>query len=142
MVQMKKALCILHKSMQGQDKTANWKSVELHERLERILHYRVVRHWNKLAKRSTGHPIPGSVQGQVGQGFEQPHCVEGIFKAPSNPNHSTIPQYSEGFEMTISSMEHKEHNLSIVTDTVWQTGLVREVTASFVWTYETTQSFG
>ena len=38
---------------------------------------RVVRHWNRLP-RSCGCPIPGSVQGQVGRGFEQPGLVEGV----------------------------------------------------------------
>ncbi|KAK4816011.1 hypothetical protein QYF61_011001, partial [Mycteria americana] len=41
---------------------------------------RVVRHWNSLpvAQRSCGCPIPGSVQGQAGWGFEQLGLVEGI----------------------------------------------------------------
>lgn len=40
-------------------------------------------------------PIPGGVQGQLGQGLDQPGIVEGgfelgIFKIPSNPYHSGI----------------------------------------------------
>ncbi|KAK4808877.1 hypothetical protein QYF61_007992 [Mycteria americana] len=38
---------------------------------------RVVKHWNRLPK-ATGCPIPGSVQGQAGWGFEQPGLVEGV----------------------------------------------------------------
>lgn len=41
------------------------------------------------------YPIPGSVQGWIGWGFEQPDLVEGVpahvkFNAPSNTNHSMI----------------------------------------------------
>jgi len=39
---------------------------------------RVVRHWNRFAQRSCGCPLPGSVQGQVGWGFEHPGLVEGV----------------------------------------------------------------
>jgi len=35
----------------------------------------------QVAQRSCGCPLPGSVQGQVGQGFEQPGLEEG---APSH----------------------------------------------------------
>lgn len=35
---------------------------------------RVVKHW--VAQRGCGCPIPGSVQGQVGRGLEQPDVVE------------------------------------------------------------------
>ena len=57
---------------------------------------------DQVAQRSCGCPLPGSVQGPVGQGFEQPGLVEGvpargrgdwnwmIFKVSSNPNHSVI----------------------------------------------------
>jgi len=39
---------------------------------------RVVRHWNKAAQRSCNCPLPGSVQGQVGWGFELPGLVKGV----------------------------------------------------------------
>ena len=32
----------------------------------------------QVAERSCGCPLPGSVQGQVGRGFEQPGLVEGV----------------------------------------------------------------
>jgi len=32
----------------------------------------------QVAQRSCGCPLPGSVQGQVGWGFEQPGLVEGL----------------------------------------------------------------
>ena len=32
----------------------------------------------QVAQRSCGCPLPGSVQGQVGGGFEQPGLVEGV----------------------------------------------------------------
>ena len=32
----------------------------------------------QVAQRSCGCPLPGSVQGQVGRGFEQPDLVEGV----------------------------------------------------------------
>ena len=32
----------------------------------------------QVAQRSCGCPIPGSVQGQVGWGFEEPGLVEGV----------------------------------------------------------------
>ena len=54
----------------------------------------------QAAQRSCGCPIPGSAQGQLGWGLEQPGLVEGvlpmaggletILKVPSNPNHSVI----------------------------------------------------
>jgi len=34
---------------------------------------RVVKHWNQ---RGSGGPIPGNIQGQVGQGSEQPGLAE------------------------------------------------------------------
>ena len=54
----------------------------------------------QAAQRSCGCPLPGSAQGQVGQGWEHPGLVEGgpahgrgvgmrcPLKVPSNPNHS------------------------------------------------------
>jgi len=65
---------------------------------------REVTHWNRLARElvSCGCPLTGSVQGQVGQGFEQPDLVESIlahgsggwnqmvFKVPLNTNHPMI----------------------------------------------------
>ena len=56
----------------------------------------------QVAQRSCGWPLPGSVQGQVGRGFEQPGLVEDVsgdgrrvgtrlsLKVTSNPNHSMI----------------------------------------------------
>jgi len=38
---------------------------------------RVARH-EQVAQRYCGCPLPGSVQGQVGPGFEQPGLVEGV----------------------------------------------------------------
>ena len=38
---------------------------------------RVVRHWHRLPG-GCGCPLPGSVQGQAGRGFEQPDLVEGV----------------------------------------------------------------
>ena len=32
----------------------------------------------EVAQRSCGCPLPGSVQGQVGWGFDQPGVVEGV----------------------------------------------------------------
>jgi len=32
----------------------------------------------QVAQRGSGGPIPGSVQGQAGWGFEQPDLVEGV----------------------------------------------------------------
>jgi len=32
----------------------------------------------QVAQRSCGCPLPGSIQGQVGQGFGQPGLVEGV----------------------------------------------------------------
>jgi len=61
----------------------------------------------QVAQRSCGYPLPGSVQGQVGWGFEQPGLVEDvpahgrggwnqmIFKVPSKPNHSMILWFYE-----------------------------------------------
>ncbi|KAK4816958.1 hypothetical protein QYF61_025878 [Mycteria americana] len=38
---------------------------------------RVMRHWNSVAQRSCGCPLPGSVQGQLGWSFEHPDPEEG-----------------------------------------------------------------
>jgi len=38
---------------------------------------RVVRHWNRFPREAVD-ALPGSVQGQVGWGFEQPGLVEGV----------------------------------------------------------------
>jgi len=43
----------------------------------KFLTVRVIR-LAQVAQRSCGCPLPGSVQGQVGQGFEQPGVVEGV----------------------------------------------------------------
>ena len=37
---------------------------------------RVVRHWSRLPR--YGCPLPGSVQGQAGWGFEQPDLVKDV----------------------------------------------------------------
>jgi len=39
---------------------------------------RVVRHWHRLPRETVDAPIPESVQGQAGWGFEQPGLVEGV----------------------------------------------------------------
>jgi len=39
---------------------------------------RVVRHWHRLPREAVDAPVPGSVQGQVGWGFEQPGPVEDV----------------------------------------------------------------
>jgi len=39
---------------------------------------RVVIHWNRLPREAVAAPLPGSVQGQVGWGFEQLGVVEGV----------------------------------------------------------------
>jgi len=39
---------------------------------------RAVRHWHRLPRVAAGCPLPGSVQGQVGWGFEHPGLVEGV----------------------------------------------------------------
>jgi len=39
---------------------------------------RVVRHWHRLPRESCRCSLPGKVQDQVGQGFEQPGVVEGV----------------------------------------------------------------
>jgi len=59
-----------------------------------------VRQWHRLPREAVAAPSLGSVQGQVGRGFEQPDLVEGvpvhgrggwnevIFKHSSNPARS------------------------------------------------------
>jgi len=47
-----------------------------------ILHYTGCEALEQVAQRSYGCPFPGSVQGQIGWGFEQPELVEGA------PTHS------------------------------------------------------
>jgi len=39
---------------------------------------RVVRLWPRLPREAVAAPLPGSVQGQVGRGFEQPGLLEGV----------------------------------------------------------------
>lgn len=39
---------------------------------------RVVKCWNRLHREMVGVSIPGSVQSQTKQGFEQPTLVEGV----------------------------------------------------------------
>ena len=67
-----------------------------------ILYYEGGEALEQVAQRSCGCSLAGSVQGQVGRGFEHPGLVKGvpshgrggwdwmIFKVPSNPNHSMI----------------------------------------------------
>jgi len=45
---------------------------------EEILYYEGGEALGQVAQRSCGYPLPGSVQGQVGQGFEQPGLVQGV----------------------------------------------------------------
>ena len=45
---------------------------------EEVLHCEGGEALEQVAQRSGGCPIPGSVQGQVGWGFEQPGLVEGV----------------------------------------------------------------
>ena len=46
---------------------------------------RVVRHWNRLPSEAVNAPLPGSIEGQVGWGLEQPGLEGGV------------PAYSRGF---------------------------------------------
>ncbi|KAK4830959.1 hypothetical protein QYF61_014418 [Mycteria americana] len=48
-----------------------------HSEASQCLHYESGEALEQVAQRSHGCPIPGSVQGQVGWGFEQPGLVEG-----------------------------------------------------------------
>jgi len=45
---------------------------------EEILYYECCEKLEQVAQRSCGCPLPGSVQGQAGWGFEQPGPVEGV----------------------------------------------------------------
>ena len=45
---------------------------------EEVLHCEGGEALAQVAQRGCGRPIPGSVQGQVGWGFEQPGLVEGV----------------------------------------------------------------
>jgi len=47
-------------------------------RKEEILHYEGGEALARVAHRSCGCPLPGSVQDQAGWGFEQPGLVEGV----------------------------------------------------------------
>ena len=47
-------------------------------RKEEVLRYEGGEALAQVAQRGCGCPIPGSVQGQVGWGFEQPGLVEGV----------------------------------------------------------------
>jgi len=38
----------------------------------------VLKHWNRFAQRGSGDPIPGNLQGQAGQGSEQPDLVKDV----------------------------------------------------------------
>jgi len=38
----------------------------------------MVRHWNRIAQKGCGCPLPGSFQGQAGWGFEQPGMEGGV----------------------------------------------------------------
>lgn len=68
----------------------------------------------QAAKRSCGCSIPGSIQDQVGLGFENLevslsmaghwNCVS--FKLFSNPNHSVIPLYHQMLEGNEIEMEN------------------------------------
>ena len=43
-----------------------------------FLHYEGGEALEQIARRGCGCPLPGSVQGQAGWGFEQPDLVEGV----------------------------------------------------------------
>ena len=45
---------------------------------EEVLHCEGGEALKQVAQRGCGCPIPGSVQGQAGWGFEQPGLVEGV----------------------------------------------------------------
>jgi len=47
---------------------------------QEILHYEGGEALEQVVQRSCGCPLPGSVQGQAGWGFEQPGVVEGDLK--------------------------------------------------------------
>ena len=45
---------------------------------EEVLHCEGGEALEQVAERGCGCPLPGSVEGQVGWGFEQPSLVEGV----------------------------------------------------------------
>jgi len=47
-------------------------------RFRLVLYYESCEALEQVAQRSCGCPLPGSVQGQVGWGFEQPGLVQGV----------------------------------------------------------------
>jgi len=48
------------------------------ERRKKFFTMSMVRPWHKLPREAVAAPLPGRVQGQVGQGFQQPGLVEGV----------------------------------------------------------------
>ena len=56
----------------------NWKRVDLTRYQEEILYCEGGQTLKRVAQRGCWCPLPGSIQGQAGQGFEQPHLEEGV----------------------------------------------------------------